>query len=55
MFANLIYICINLLYKVEHHSICIGVKRIVHCFGVTRHPDTGRYMMVTNFANQGQF
>ncbi|CAB4473256.1 unnamed protein product [Rhizophagus irregularis] len=41
------------LKEVEHHSICIGVKRIVHCFGVTRHPDTGRYMMVTNFANQG--
>ncbi|CAB4473273.1 unnamed protein product [Rhizophagus irregularis] len=39
--------------KVEYHSICVGIKRIVHCFGVTRNPDTGNYMMVTNFANEG--
>ncbi|RGB40790.1 kinase-like domain-containing protein [Rhizophagus diaphanus] len=39
--------------EVEYHSICVGIKRIVHCFGVTRNPDTGNYMMVTNFANEG--
>ncbi|GES95682.1 kinase-like domain-containing protein [Rhizophagus clarus] len=26
------------LKELENHSTCIGVKRIVHCFGVTRHP-----------------
>ncbi|RIA89731.1 kinase-like domain-containing protein [Glomus cerebriforme] len=41
------------LKELENHSICVSVKRIVHCFGVTRHPDTGNYMMVTNFANAG--
>ncbi|CAG8633582.1 5402_t:CDS:2 [Rhizophagus irregularis] len=29
------------------------IKVIIHCFGVTRNPDTGNYMMVTNFANEG--
>ncbi|CAG8526555.1 10929_t:CDS:2 [Funneliformis mosseae] len=37
----------------ECHSLCVSVRRIVHCFGVTREPKTGYYMMVTNFANEG--
>ncbi|GBB86636.1 hypothetical protein RclHR1_01300021 [Rhizophagus clarus] len=39
--------------EVEYHAICVGINRIVHCFGVTRNPDTGKYMLVTNFANEG--
>ncbi|CAI2170043.1 13045_t:CDS:2 [Funneliformis geosporum] len=38
--------------KKPYDSTLFCVRRIVHCFGVTREP-SGYYMMVTNFANEG--